>query len=190
MELVTKEEFLLGKASYLRRIRQGAVFIHPTDTIYGIGCDATNEVAVQRIRTIKQRVAMPFSVIAPSKRWIFENCAVSLEGEKWLDRLPGPYTLVLRLKAASAVAAAVANNAKTLGVRMPGHWMNDIVAELGFPVVSTSANLTGQAHMSAIDDLNESIRQKVDFIIYEGEKAGRPSTIVRLFETQVQVVER
>lgn len=104
MEIVTKEEFLLERVKFFRLIRQGAVFIHPTDTIYGIGCDATNGQAVQRIRDIKQRAAMPFSVIAPSKKWIYDNCEVSLEGEKWLDRLPCPYTLVFGLSNRRIVA--------------------------------------------------------------------------------------
>ncbi|MBI2143169.1 threonylcarbamoyl-AMP synthase [Candidatus Woesearchaeota archaeon] len=190
METVTKEEFLLERRKYLKLIEGGAVFIHPTDTIYGIGCDATNDKAVQRIRSMKHRSSMPFSVIAPSKRWIFDNCEVSLEGEKWIDRLPGPYTFIFGLKSSSAVAAGVNLGSKTLGVRMPRHWFADVVKELGFPVVSTSANVTGEAYMTSTEDLDDSIRQKVDFVIYEGEKEGRPSTIVKLFEKEVQVVER
>ncbi|HIG97952.1 TPA: threonylcarbamoyl-AMP synthase [Candidatus Woesearchaeota archaeon] len=190
MEVITKEEFLLEKVRYLKLISQGSVFIHPTDTIYGIGCDATNEAAVRRVRDAKQRNSMPFSVIAPSKRWVYDNCEVSAEGEKWLDRLPGPYTLILRLKKASAIASSVNLGSGTLGIRIPRHWISDLVKELGFPVLSTSANLTGRQYMTAIDDLDESIRQKVDFMVYEGEKEGRPSTIVKLFEKEVELVER
>ena len=70
MQIVTKEEFLGSKAFYLKRISGGAVFIYPTDTIYGIGCDATNDAAVKRIREIKHRSENPFSVAVPSKNWI------------------------------------------------------------------------------------------------------------------------
>ncbi|MBI2141680.1 threonylcarbamoyl-AMP synthase [Candidatus Woesearchaeota archaeon] len=190
MEIVTKEEFLLEKIKYFKLISQGAVFIYPTDTIYGIGCDATNEAAVKRIRSIKQRSSMPFSVIAPSRRWVSENCQLSPEGEKWLGRLPGPYTLIFRLKNKSAIAAAVNLGGNTLGIRMPEHWIRGVVAELELPVISTSANITGEPYMASIEDLDDSIRQKVDFIVYEGEKQGKPSTIVKLFEREVEVVER
>ncbi len=190
METATKEEFLLEKIKYLRLVGKGAVFIHPTDTIYGIGCDATSEKAVQRIRSMKQRASMPFSVIAPSKGWILENCEVTASAKEWIGKLPGPYTLILKLKKKSAVAAAVNLNSDTLGVRMPKHWFTDVVAELGSPVVSTSANITAKPYMTSVDDLDESIKQKVDFIIYEGEKAAKPSTIVKLFEKEVEVVER
>ncbi len=190
MEIVTKEEFLLEKIKYFKLISQGAVFIHPTDTIYGIGCDATNEQAVQRVRSAKQRSEMPFSVIAPSKKWVFDNCEISLDGEKWINRLPGPYTLIFRLKSSSAVAASVNLSSGTLGIRIPRHWISELVSELGIPTVSTSANITGEPYMTSIEDLDGSIRQKVDFIIYEGEKQGRPSTIVKLFEKEVEFVER
>ena len=89
-----------------------------------------------------------------------------------------------------AVAMAVNLGSGTLGVRMPKHWMADVVSELGFPVVSTSANLTGEPYMTSLDDLDEQVKQKVDFVIYEGEKRGRPSTVVKLFEKEVEVVER
>ena len=190
METVTKGKFLTDKARFLKLIRNGAVFIHPTDTIYGIGCDAINEKAVQQIREAKQRDSKPFSVIAPSKSWISDNCEVSSEGRKWLAKIPGPYTLVLKLKKKSAVAAAVIAGVDTIGVRMPRHWFTDMVAELGFPVVSTSANLTGQPYMTSIDNLNENVKKKVDFMIYEGKKEGKPSTIVKLSGKEVEVVER
>jgi tRNA threonylcarbamoyl adenosine modification protein (Sua5/YciO/YrdC/YwlC family) len=190
METSTKEEFLAQKVKFIRKISQGAVFVHPTDTIYGIGCDATNEKAVQRIRDIKQRSLMPFSVIAPSKRWIYENCDVSAQGEKWLEKLPGPFTFIFKLKNKSAIAKSVILGSPTLGVRIPKYWISEIVSELGIPVVTTSANITGQPFMTSLDDVETSVGQKVDFIIYDGEKQGRPSTIVKLFEKEVQIVER
>ncbi len=189
MEIVTKEEFLLGKARYVKMIREGNVFIHPTDTIYGIGCDATNEAAVKRIREAKQRASMPFSVIAPSKDWIFANCEFSSEGKMWLGKLPGPYTLIFKLKNKSAIAASVVSGSENIGVRMPQHWILDIVKELGFPVVSTSANIAGQPYMTSVDELEPSIMKKIDFAVYEGEKEGRPSTIVKLFG-KVELLKR
>lgn len=190
MNVITKEEFVRDKVKYARLIGQGAVFVYPTDTIYGIGCDATNHSSVLRVRGIKQRPSMPFSVIAPSKRWAYENCEITVEGERWLDRLPGPYTLVFRLKNDAPVARAVNTGTDTLGVRLPKHWIAGIVSELGFPLVSTSANVSGQSYMTSLDDLEPSVKAAVDFVVFDGEKAGRPSTIVRLYEEEVKVVER
>ena len=77
---------------------KGAVFIHPTDTIYGIGCNAEVSSAVRKVRQLKARATNPFSVIAPSLEWINENCVVTKEADEWLEKLPGPYTLILKLK--------------------------------------------------------------------------------------------
>ena len=72
------------------------VFIYPTDTIYGIGCDATNDKLVEKIREIKQRENKPFSIIAPSVQWILDNFNVNV---RLIDKyLPGPYTLLLEKK--------------------------------------------------------------------------------------------
>ena len=74
---------------------EGKVFLYPTDTVYGLGCDATNSAAVKRIRTIKTS-DHPFSIIAPSKEWILKNMIV--KDKKKLDKLPGKYTLIFKMK--------------------------------------------------------------------------------------------
>ena len=67
MRVISKEIYEKEKQQLLSRIQEGAVFIYPTDTIYGIGCDATDPEAVMTLRRIKKRDKKPFSVIAPSK---------------------------------------------------------------------------------------------------------------------------
>ncbi len=180
MEVITKEQVKLSRDEIEQRIRSGEVFIHPTDTIYGLGCNALNSKAVIRIRDIKNRDTRPFSVIAPSKDWIMQNCLLSAEEKKWVAKLPGPYTLILRLKDNRCVASEVNMDMDTLGVRIPNHWFADVVKEMGFPVVTTSANLAGMDFMTSIDDLDPRIARKTDFGIYEGEKKGRPSTLINL----------
>ena len=60
---------------FVEDVRNGAIFIYPTDTIYGLGCDATNEGSVALIRNIKYKDGdKPMSIIAPSKDWVLENC--------------------------------------------------------------------------------------------------------------------
>ncbi len=187
--VVTKEEFELQKDAFFEDIEKGAVFIHPTDTIYGIGGNAASLSVVKEIRDIKKRAKQPFSVIAPSKDWVMENCVVSKEAEKWLDKLPGPHTLILKLKNKDCVAKEVAPGLDSLGIRIPNHWFSGAVKEMGFPVITTSANITNGDFMTALENLAPEIKKKVDFIIYEGEKQGRPSEIVDLTEG-VKVIKR
>ena len=177
--ILTVHQFRKEEVRRLHNIAHGAVFIYPTDTIYGIGCDATNDVAVRRVREIKKREDKPFSVIAPSKEWITENCSVPAAGKEWLAKLPGPYTLILKLKK-NRVAHSVNNGMETLGVRIPDHWIAGVAAKLEKPIVTTSVNHANQAFATSVAEIPVEILDEVDFVIDEHRKEGRPSTIVDL----------
>jgi len=188
MRILNYDEFKLEREAIIESIINGSVFIHPTDTIYGIGCSAQNSKAVKKVRLLKGRAANPFSVIAPSLEWIKENCFVAKEAEEWLERLPGPYTLIFKQKK-KCVAKDVNPGLDTLGVRIPNHWIRNIVAEAGIPIVTTSVNITNEDYMTSLEDLDTRIKGSVDFIIYEGEKEGKPSKIIDLTE-KARIVER
>lgn len=188
MKILTKDEVNVNKEVILEVMKNGAIFIHPTDTIYGIGCNATEKRFVKEVREIKGRAKTPFSVIAPSKEWVRKNCFVDEKIEGWLKKLPGPYTLILKSK--NKVAKNVAPGMNTLGVRIPDHWFSKIVEELGVPIVTTSANKGGGDFMTSLEDLDDEIEQRVEFIIYEDEKHGRPSAIVDLSEEEANIMER
>ena len=190
MEIITKDEYNLKKDHFLERIKQGAVFIYPTDTIYGIGANALDPKAVQKIRKAKNRYKMPFSVIAPSKEWIKKNCKINKNIEKWLKKLPGPYTLILKLKNKGAVEKIVNKRLPTLGIRIPKHWTSNIAKELQTPIVTTSANIAGKGFMTSLEDLDSNLKSKVDFVINEGEIKGNPSTIVDLTKKDLKIKER
>ena len=176
MLVLTKKEFMEDREKWMKEILNGSVFIYPTDTIYGIGCNAKNDKAVLRVRQLKQRPENPFSIIAPRKEWIIENCEVDGMGE--LSRLPGPYTFILSLNSKDIISEHVNPGSDTVGVRIPDNWFSDIVRELNVPIVTTSVNKSGKAFMTSLEDADEDIKNSVDLIIYEGPKKGKPSTIV------------
>lgn len=182
MEVLTKTELRLRKTEIIRKIRDGIVFIHPTDTIYGLGCNALNSKAVRKIRDLKERPNSPLSVWAPSLQWIKDFCAINKEGEEWTKKLPGPFTLILPQKSKFAVAENVNPNTNSIGVRIPNHWYSDIVREVGVPIVTTSANKAGEPFMTSLENLNPEIEKGVEFMIYEGEKEGKPSKIINLVD--------
>jgi len=185
MKIIRKEN--IG-SWILRRIRKGAIFIYPTDTIYGIGCNAMNFDSVERICNIKERYNKPFSVIAPSKKWIAENCEVN--DKKILDNLPGAYTLVLKLRNKKCISKNVNNNLNTLGVRIPDHWIKNIVEKLNIPIITTSVNKTSKKFMTSLNDMDKNIFNKIDFIIYNGEIRGIPSQIIDLSKEKISARKR
>ncbi len=188
MRILTKEECDIENGFISERILKGSIFINPTDTIYGLGCNALREKSVRKIREIKERYENPFSVIAPSKEWILENCYVDKKGKELIDRLPGPVTLILKLKNKDCIVKEVNNGLDTLGVRIPAHWFSGFMKWLGVPIITTSVNKAGNDFMTSLEDLDENIQGSVDFVIYEGEKKGRPSKIIDL--TKGKVIER
>jgi len=189
MQTISKDEFKVEKEIFFNKIKQGSLFIHPTDTIYGIGCDATNHDAVYKVRETKERYINPFSVIAPSKEWVRENCEVNEQVEEWLDKLPGPYTLILKIKNKEALAPNVNMDMDTIGVRIPDHWFSEVVSELKIPIITTSANITQDDFMTSEEDLHPKVKTYMEFMVYEGEKKGRPSKIVDLTKEEM-IIER
>ena len=186
MQILNKDEFMLQKEKLINEIIKGKVFIYPTDTIYGIGCNAEINNSVKKIRKLKARPDNPFSVIAPSKEWILDNCLIN---KKELSRLPGPYTLILNLKTIS-VSDNVNSGLKSLGVRIPNNWFTEIIKEANVPFVTTSVNKAGEQYMTSLEDLNQNIKEHVDYIVYEGPKNGKPSKILDFTKYNVEVKER
>ncbi len=166
-----------------------SVFVYPTDTIYGIGCDATDEKLVARVREIKKSREHPFSVIIPNKNLATSNCEMTPEVKGWLDKLPGPYTLILKVKK-KFFADNVNNNSGTIGIRIPNNWFYEFVKKMKVPIVTTSANITGNDFMAHLEDIDEEIEKKVDFLIFDGPLNGRPSTIINLAKDAVEIRER
>ena len=184
MEAISKEELFKRK----QEILDGVVFLYPTDTVYGLGCNAQNKEAVERIRKIKQRDNKPFSVIAPSLEWIHTHCVVPSYAVPWLKKLPGSYTLIFRLKDSSCVADSFTEDS-TLGVRIPAHWSAQLAQEVGVALVSTSANISGKPPLAEIDMQNPVVTG-VDIVVDEGKVVGKPSTLVILSEEKIRVIER
>ncbi len=164
----------------LKEIRAGKIFVYPTDTIYGIGCDATRGASVKRIRAMKQRDSKPFSVVAPSREWINRNCIVNPKAKEWLEKLPGPYTFILKLSKSGAISTEVNGGLGTIGVRIPDNWFAKVIARAAIPFVTTSVNLSGKPHMASIDEIEPSIARSVDYIIDAGPLNNRPSRVVDL----------
>ncbi len=186
MEILTKAELSKRFDEIVAKIRMGAIFIHPTDTIYGLGCSALDQAAVLKIRALKQQYHQPFSIWVPSLEWVQDNCHLSVEGKTWLGKLPGPYTVIMKLKDHHSLALAVTLGKETIGLRFPDHWFRKVVEKVKVPIITTSANKTSQPFMTRLEDLDSAIAPGVEFMIYEGEKKARPSKIINVVEGTVK----
>jgi len=158
----------------IQEILSGKIFIYPTDTIYGLGCNAENIDAVNKIKEIKQRDKdKPLSVIAPSIDWIKENLIIDVDLSKYL---PGQYTLILKKKNTEFLSHV--SSTDSLGVRIPDNDFCRQVQKSGVPFITTSVNLSGEKPITKISEIKREILDKVDVIIDAGELNGKPSTII------------
>ncbi|MBU0952861.1 MAG: threonylcarbamoyl-AMP synthase [Nanoarchaeota archaeon] len=184
----------IGLASLLRNarlqksvvslIQRGGVVIYPTDTVYGIGCDATNAEAVQRLHKTKESPrTKPLSVIAPSKSWIIKNTKAKAAD---LRLLPGPYTLLLHKKRPAFLKHVAPGT--TLGVRIPDHPISRLVKLIGVPLITTSANKSNQSLMTNMKTI--PFEKGVQIVINGGSLKKKPSTIIDLTGKEPVVIER
>ncbi len=190
METLSPFQVIENKDRIIKEILEGKIFIYPTDTIYGIGCSALNERAIEKIRELKQRPTQPFSIIAPNKEWILNNGIIDEKTKRWIEKLPGPYTLILNLKSKSAVSSKTNPESNTLGIRIPHHWFTEIIHKTNVPFITTSVNLTGEKNLTQLKDLPRNFEKEIDYFIDEGLIEGRPSTIVDLTGEEEKVISR
>ena len=167
MKQVSKQEVLDNIDFYISEMTAGKIFIYPTDTLFGIGCDATNAAAVEKIFNIKQRQAnKSLLFIVPSLQWIADNCTLNLSAKKeMLTKLPWPYSFIVKLKNSAALASNVSSHGDTVWMRIPSGWFNKMVAYFGKPFISTSVNISGQAAAIKISDIDEQVLQQVDYVV-------------------------
>lgn len=190
MKLLTRAYVDAHRKEIIEEMKSGKIFIYPTDTIYGLGCNAMLSEAVGKIRKIKRREEKPYSVIAPSMDWLTQKCETPKIAREWIAKLPGPYTLILPLKDKEAVSEETLKGVNTLGVRMISHWFYDLIKEAGIPFITTSVNLSGSIGMTSFYDIEESIKGEADYIVYEGSKRGKPSMIVDLSGEKEKIIQR
>lgn len=156
------------------QIIKGKIFIYPTDTIYGLGCNALNKRSVNKIKKLKQRDKnKPLSIIAPSKKWIKENCITNINLDKYL---PGPYTLILKKKNPDFLSHI--SKSETIGIRIPKSEFTKHIKKANTPFITTSVNLSGEPPITSISEIPNKIKKNVDHIVDIGILSGNPSTLI------------
>ena len=162
-------------------IRDGGVVVFPTRSLYGLGANAFNAKAVNRIFHIKQRpVNKPILVLIKDKdeldrlAAIIPPAATAIMERFW----PGRVSIVFQVK--EGLSANLTAGTNKIGIRLPGHNIAyKLVKAADGPITGTSANLSGSAGCFQINDLDEKIVDSVDLILDAGPlKGGIGSTVV------------
>lgn len=183
-------------------LRDGAVMLYPTDTVYAIGCDLNVKSAVERVRRIKQLSNdKPLTFLCSSLSNVASYATVSDSAYRIMRHLiPGPYTFLL--PATKLVPRLVmAPKRKTTGIRVPDHPVcQELLKELGNPIISTSAHLVGSEEMApapktsdytSTAELFDSLEKLVDVIVDDScELTYQVSTILDFTNNEPAIVRQ
>ncbi|MEM5814780.1 MAG: L-threonylcarbamoyladenylate synthase [Candidatus Aenigmatarchaeota archaeon] len=165
-------------------LRSGAVIIYPTDTVYGIGGDATAPEVVERIYRIKGITdRRPLSVMMAGSDMIEYYCETGIWEDIILRKhLPGPYTFVLGLR-----HPLPATSTKKLGIRIPDSvFCQRLCEKFGRPIITTSANATSKRPPASFEAIDRGIIDAADLAIDGGPtKYGAASVVIDLVERKL-----
>jgi tRNA threonylcarbamoyl adenosine modification protein (Sua5/YciO/YrdC/YwlC family) len=172
-------------------LRNGGVVAYPTDTTYGIGCSIFSKRGLERIYQLKQREKKkPFSFICTDLSEVASYAKVSNYAFKILKRyLPGPYTFVL--DASSIVPDLLTTKQKTVGIRIPANSIcMAIVRELGHPIVTTSANISGEDPIGDPFMVELELGKQLDMVIDGGVLSPDVSSVISLIGDVTEVLRK
>lgn len=165
-------------------LKKGGIILYPTDTIWGIGCDATNEEAVLKLSTIKKRLDSKRMIVLLDQDHKINRYAKHIPDAAWdiLDHAQKPTTLVL--DGAYNLAPSVIADDGSVGIRIcKMEICQKIISKLNKPLVSSSANYSGESSPRNFNDIDPQIKKDVDYIIDIPEfhtSRGTASSIIKL----------
>jgi len=174
-------------------LRGDGVIIHPTETVYGIAGQYNSEKVLHKINTAKSRQAVqPFSIMVDT---IDQMLDLSGQGSDWLYQLltslfPNPLTVLIPRR--KKIGLSYWDQFPLIGFRCPDHlWSRSLIQQIGIPLITTSANYSGERPPGTVSEIPADLRTEVSLILDGGTTRYQlPSTIIRidLIKSQVELV--
>ena len=175
-------------------IKEGGIILYPTDTVWGIGCDATNPEAVAKIYKLKQRAETQSMIVLINGEKMMYNVFKDIPEVAWqiMDLSEKPTTIILDKPRNVAPNIIAPDN--TLGIRIVKEpFCFKLMEKMRKPLVSTSANISGQPTPKSFKEISPEIVNGVDYVVnlHHEKIAGKPSTIIKLTnDSQVKVIRK
>lgn len=175
-------------------IQNGGIILYPTDTVWGIGCDATNEEAIKKIYALKQRDDSKSMIVLMNGEKMMYNVFNQIPDVAWeiWDLSEKPTTLILDNP--RNVAPNIIAEDKTLGVRIIKEpFCFKLLERMKRPLVSTSANISGMFAPKTFKEISPEIIKGVDYVVnlQQDKVCKNPSTIIKLsLDNQVKIIRK
>jgi L-threonylcarbamoyladenylate synthase len=168
----------------LQILKDGGVILYPTDTVWGLGCDATNEEAVAKVNEIKGRSADKSLIVLLENDNKLQSYVTEIPDVAYelIEYAENPMTIIFA--GAKNLAKNVINADGSIGIRVVKHdFCEQLLQRFRKPIVSTSANISGEPTPQFFDDISDEIKDAVDYIVdyqQEDRTEKKPSTIIKL----------
>jgi L-threonylcarbamoyladenylate synthase len=165
-------------------LQSGGTILYPTDTIWGIGCDATRQESVQNIYRIKQRADSKSMLVLVDGITMLEDYieSIPLQAKELIEKAEKPTTIIY--PGARNLAANLLAPDGSIGIRITSDPFCSLLIEFtGLPLVSTSANISGEQAPAVFQKIDSSIREQVDYVVnwrQDESGASSPSAIIKL----------
>ena len=185
-------DFLKDIETCLKVLHAGGIILYPTDTIWGIGCDATKEAAVEKIITLKQRPAVKsFVVLVSSEKEILQHVAApDIAVFDYLSNVEKPTTVIY--EHALGLAENVLANDGSVAIRICNDdFCKHLIKRFRKPIVSTSANISGEASPQNFAAINNLIKNGVDYVVkhkQDDTSTSKASAIIKWQNGEVVVI--
>lgn len=171
-------------------LKNGGIGIFPTDTVYGIGCNAFDEIAIKKLFKLKSRnYSKPINVLISDIKMLdtLVNNISEKEQKLIAEFWPGALTIIFNKK--DTVPNLLTSNLNTIGVRIPNNQTClDLLNSAGIPIATTSANISNEIPGIKISDFYNTFNNKVDFILDDGiSDIKMASTIVQIIDNVLYI---
>ncbi|AHF15771.1 translation factor Sua5 [Niabella soli DSM 19437] len=173
-------------------LRKGGIILYPTDTVWGLGCDATNAAAVAKIYSIKKRDdSKALIVLAATERDIMQyTAAVDLSLFDYLETTERPTTVIYEHGIGFAENLTAEDG--SIAIRLcKDEFCRSLIKRFGKPIVSTSANISGEPTPASFDAISTDIKNQVDYIVQyrqDDTTPQQPSSIIRWKDGKVEII--
>ncbi len=176
-----KQDYSAAIKEAIDILKMGGTIVYPTDTVYGLGCNALDEIAVRHIFDIKNRSSKPLPILARDMKWVEELAYLTDQHRKLADKFwPGKFTLVLPKK--DIVPPIVTTGLPAVGIRIADFVFTDkLLGAFGYPLVATSANISGEPATGDIESIIASLGtqpRRPDLVIDAGVLPPSNSSVV------------
>ena len=173
----------------IKNIEDGNLIIVPTDTVYGISCDATNKEAIEKVFIAKQREQKPLIVMV-SNIDMLKTCVKEISDleQKLIDKY-WPNTLTILFKKSDDLLEEITCGSEYIGIRMPDNkLLLDLMNELNKPIISTSANISGNSVITNTNLIEPELKKYISYIYDDGEKTNIASTLVKVEDNKIKIL--